>query len=60
MSVMERAKKNVSPEEARGKLHTYCAYQERSHQEVRRKLDSLGVYGNPAEQIIAELITDGY
>jgi regulatory protein len=60
MMVMERGKKYVSAEEAKGKLYTYCAYQERSHQEVRRKLDSLGVYGNPAEEIIAELITAGY
>lgn len=57
---MERARKKYSPEEAKPKLFAYCAYQERSHQEVRRKLDSLGVYGNPAEEIIAELITAGY
>jgi len=57
---MERRKKWLSSEEAKIKLHTYCAYQERSHQEVRRKLDSLGVYGDPAEQIIADLITAGY
>ena len=42
------------------KAAAYCAYQERSHQEVRRKLDSLGVYGNPAEEIISDLITAGY
>lgn len=57
---MERGKKRYSPEEAKVKLHGYCAYQERSHQEVRRKLDSLGVYGAPAEEIIADLITAGY
>jgi len=57
---MERATKRYSPEEAKAKLHAYCAYQERSHQEVRRKLDSLGVYGNPADEIIADLITAGY
>ncbi|MEJ1236732.1 regulatory protein RecX [Chryseolinea sp. T2] len=57
---MERARKRFSPEEAKPKLFAYCAYQERSHQEVRRKLDSLGVYGTPAEEIIAELITAGY
>ena len=57
---MERATKRYSPEEAKVKLHSYCAYQERSHQEVRRKLDSLGVYGSPADEIIADLITAGY
>jgi len=57
---MEPARKRYSAEEAKPKLYAYCAYQERSHQEVRRKLDSLGVYGNPAEEIISELITAGY
>ena len=57
---MERGKKYISVEEAKGKLYNYCAYQERSHLEVRRKLDSLGVYGTPAEEIIADLITNGY
>jgi regulatory protein len=57
---MEPARKRYSAEEAKLKLYTYCAYQERSHQEVRRKLDSLGVYGNPAEEIISDLITAGY
>lgn len=57
---MERARKKYSAEEAKPKLYAYCAYQERSHQEVRRKLDSLGVYGNPAEEIISDLITAGY
>lgn len=57
---MERARRRHSPEEAKAKLLNYCAYQERSHLEVRRKLDSLGVYGDPADQIIADLITEGY
>ena len=57
---MEPARKRYSAEEAKPKLYAYCAYQERSHQEVRRKLDSLGVYGNPAEEIISDLITAGY
>lgn len=57
---MERKPGRYTPEEAKPKLYTYCAYQERSHLEVRRKLDSLGVYGHAAEQIITDLITDGY
>ncbi|HTF17437.1 MAG TPA: regulatory protein RecX [Chryseolinea sp.] len=57
---MERAKKKYTPEEAKAKLYAYCAYQERSHQEVRRKLDSIGVYGNPADEIMVDLITAGY
>src|SRR6187431_2401833 len=57
---MERATKRYTPEAAKTKMYAYCAYQERSHQEVRSKLNSLGVYGDPAEQIISDLITAGY
>jgi regulatory protein len=49
-------KKYWSPEEAKGKLETYCAYQERSQWEVRRKLYEKGIKGNPVEELISELI----
>lgn len=42
------------------KLRRYCAYQERCHQEVRRKLLDLGVYGADLEDIIATLIEENY
>ena len=41
-------------------MYAYCAYQERSHQEVRNKLLNLGVYGNEIDEMISSLITDGY
>jgi regulatory protein len=49
-------KKYWSPEEAKGKLETYCAYQERSQWEVRRKLYEKGIKGDEAEELIAEMI----
>ncbi len=49
-------KKYWSPEEAKGKLETYCAYQERSQWEVRRKLYEKGIKGTPAEELISEMI----
>lgn len=42
------------------KIKRYCAYQERSHFEVREKLYSLGLYKNQVETILTELIADNY
>lgn len=50
-------KKYWTPEEAKGKLETYCAYQERSQWEVRRKLYEKGIKGNQSEELICEMIT---
>ncbi len=53
-------KKNWTLEEAKGKLETYCAYQERSAWEVRRKLYEKGIQGKPAEDLIEMMFTDGF
>ncbi|MBO0933433.1 regulatory protein RecX [Fibrella aquatilis] len=42
------------------KIASYCAYQERTQQEVRKRLDKWDIYGDDAEELIAELITQGY
>ncbi|MCB0642448.1 MAG: RecX family transcriptional regulator [Phaeodactylibacter sp.] len=55
-----KTKKWVSKEAALAKLQRYCAYQDRCHQEVRNKLLDLGIYGEDLEDIIAELITEGF
>lgn len=39
---------------------SYCAYQERSHPEVRQKLRALGASGAVLERIITRLITDDF
>lgn len=41
-------------------MQRYCAYQERSHQEVRNKLIDLNIYGDDLEEIIAQLIADNF
>jgi regulatory protein len=46
--------------EAKLKLAGYCAYQERSQKEVRKKLYELGVYGDDTEEVIVELIADNF
>jgi regulatory protein len=53
-------KKYLSKEAALQKLQRYCAYQERCHQEVRRKLLDLGVYGHTLEEVIHDLIEDNF
>lgn len=45
---------------ALSKARKYCAYQERSQQEVRDKLYSLGLHKQDVEQGIAVLITENF
>lgn len=52
--------KRLSPEEAKVKILRYCAYQERSHQEVKDKLYSFGLYSSDVNEIISYLITEGF
>ncbi|MGA1583651.1 MAG: regulatory protein RecX [Saprospiraceae bacterium] len=41
-------------------MQKYCAYQDRCHAEVRRKLIDLGVYGDDLEGVITDLISDNF
>jgi regulatory protein len=42
------------------KAAAFCAYQERSHKEVRDRLGKWGIYGSEADEIISELIVGNY
>lgn len=53
-------KKYWSAEEAKGKLESFCAYQERSQWEVRRKLYEKGIKGDRAEELISEMISSDF
>jgi regulatory protein len=55
-----QSKKRHSPVEARQKIYRYCAYQERSHQEVRDKLYGYGLFKDEVEEILSQLITEGF
>lgn len=55
-----RIKKKLSPPEALAKMYRYCAYQERSHQEVKNKLFELGLRQNEGDEIVSRLITEGF
>lgn len=50
----------ITPEMALQKLRKFCAYQERCHSQVIKKLSLLGIYGNQASQITATLIAENY
>lgn len=52
--------KRLSPDEAKTKILRYCAYQERSHKEVKDKLYSFGLFSSDVNELIAYLITEGF
>jgi regulatory protein len=52
--------KKYTPAQAKEKIQFYCAYQERSHHEVRNKLYEYGLYSYEVEDLLSQLITDGF
>jgi regulatory protein len=53
---MTRSSARLSMEQALQKARHYCAYQERSHAEVRQKLYAFGLRKAEVEEIMAQLI----
>ena len=53
-------KKTVTFEAAQEKIRSYCAYQERCQSEVRQKLREWKIETKEAEQLIEELLSEGY
>ncbi len=64
MSAWQRKRRlgaeRLTPEQALDKAERYCAYQDRCHQEVRRKLFDLGLYAADVDQVMAKLIEDRF
>src|SRR5579863_890568 len=54
------ANTELSTQEAIVKIARYCAYQERSHQEVRNKLFNYGLRSTSVDEILSHLITEGF
>jgi regulatory protein len=52
--------KKYSLQEAKQKIERYCAYQERSHQEVRNKLYEFKLSKDLVDQLMVDLITEGF
>ncbi|MFC3198036.1 regulatory protein RecX [Parapedobacter deserti] len=56
----ETKRKTITPQQAKSKAEAYCVYQERSQQEVRDKLYSLGLHKSDVETIITDLIGENF
>jgi regulatory protein len=52
--------RTLTPEQALQKAKQYCAYQERSHQEVKDKLYSYGLHKPAVETMLSQLIEENY
>ncbi len=52
--------KTLTPDQAREKIQRYCAWQERSHFEVRNKLYEYGLHRRDVDELLSALITDGF
>ena len=56
----EKPRLKLNPTQALAKAESYCAYQERSQQEVRDKLYQWGLWSEAVEEIISKLINANY
>ena len=57
---MQKQSKPLTVEQAKQKALRYCAYQERSHQEVKNKLYELGLRTSDVDELLSYLITEGF
>lgn len=53
-------KKTLTPSQAKEKILKFCAYQERSHQEVKRKLIALGLPHEDCDEVLLFLMKNNY
>jgi len=56
----QQSKVRLSSAEALARIYRYCAYQERSHQEVKNKLYEFGLYSSEVDETLSRLITEGF
>jgi regulatory protein len=57
---VQKSGKQSSPQQIKEKIYAFCAYQERSHREVKKKLFEYGLYGQEVDEMVTALIIDGY
>ncbi|MFY8035888.1 MAG: regulatory protein RecX, partial [Cyclobacteriaceae bacterium] len=55
-----KRKIRLTPTVAFAKIQQYCAYQERSHKEVKNKLFEYGLYSSEVDDLISKLIVEGF
>jgi len=56
----EAPRKILTPAEAKIKIASYCAYQERCQKEVRDKLYEYGLHSHEVENLITSVILEGF
>jgi regulatory protein len=56
----QKPAKKLTIAEAKQKIYTYCAYQERTHQEVKNRLFQFGLHSNEVDELLSHLIIEGY
>lgn len=57
---MALERKNIGAEQAWRKIKYFCAYQERSHREVKEKLAGFGLFNNDADELLSRLVEENY
>jgi regulatory protein len=60
MDELNRRYKTLTHEQAYVKIRHYCAFQERTHQEVKMKLHGYGVGWTDISEIVSKLIEEGF
>lgn len=60
MSEQQPFKKRHTPEQAYVKIRHYCAFQERTHIEVKTKLAGMGIGWSAANELVSKLIEEGF
>lgn len=60
MDFENKPKKKLTPTQALVRAQNSCAYQERCQQEMRDKLYDWGLHREDVENVIVDLITDGF
>jgi regulatory protein len=60
MEFAKEGSKRLDKKTAKAKIEHYCAYQERSQQEVRDKLYNYGLHSAEVEDVICELIETNF
>ena len=53
-------RKLLTPDQAYAKISHFCAFQERSHYEVKMKLSGYGIPRADANPILSKLIEEGF
>ncbi len=60
MDEMSRQYRSLTVEQAYVKLRHYCAFQERTHQEVKMKTRGFGIAWSEIDALVSKLIEEGF